>query len=199
MFGIKTKLNRIKYRKLNTHNFTQIKRCTDIERIKVGRGTYGYIDVLTYGNTKSNLYIGNYCSIADKCIFMLGGEHRYDGISTYPFKAKYMNQRESETKGDIKIEDDVWIGYGCTILSGVKIGQGAIIGAQSIVTKDIPPYAIYAGNKIVKYRFSSKIIEKLLKIDFSKLDEKKIKENIKYFYEPITEDNLEEILEKINL
>ncbi len=199
MFGIKTRLNRIRYRKLNRHNFTQIKRDTDIKKIKVGKGTYGNIDVLTYGNTKSNLYIGNYCSIADKCIFMLGGEHRYNIISTYPFKAKYMKQRESETKGDIIIEDDVWIGYGCTILSGVKIGQGAVIGTRSVVAKDIPPYAIYAGNKIIKYRFSNKVIEKLLKIDFSKINEKCIRENIKCFYETITEDNVERILEKLNL
>ena len=110
-----------------------------------------------------------------------------------------MKQRESETKGDIIIEDDVWIGYGCTILSGVKIGQGAVIGTRSVVAKDIPPYAIYAGNKIIKYRFSNKVIEKLLKIDFSKINEKCIRENIKCFYETITEDNVERILEKLNL
>lgn len=199
MFGIRTKLNGIKYRKMNKHNFTQLRKCTDVSRVKVGKGTYGYLDILTYGNMNSNLYIGNFCSIADKCVFLLGGEHKYNTLSTYPFKAKYTKEREAETKGDIIVGDDVWIGYGCTILSGVKIGQGAIIGAQSVVAKDIPPYAIYAGNKIIKYRFSDDVIKKLSKVDFSKLDEKKIKTNIEYFYKEIKEENVDEIIKKINL
>lgn len=197
MFGIRTKLNAIKYRKMNKHNFTQLRKCTDVSRVKVGKGSYGFLDILTYGNTASNLYIGNFCSIADKCVFLLGGEHKYDTLSTYPFKAKYLKEKESGTKGDIVVEDDVWIGYGCTILSGVKIGQGAIIGAQSVVAKDIPPYAIYVGNKIVRYRFSAEVIKKLMKVDFSKIDEKNIKNNIEYFYKEIKEENVDEVLKNI--
>lgn len=198
MFGIRTKFQRIKYRLNNQHNFTNIKRYVPISNIKVGKGTYGTIDVKLYGGTNSKLYIGNYCSIASECIFLLGGEHGYTTISTFPFKAKYMNQGEAKTKGDIVIEDDVWLGHGCTILSGAKIGQGAIIGARSVVSKDIPPYAIYAGNRIIKYRFSQEIIEKLLKIDFSKINEDVIKNKINILYEEITENNIDDILNSLN-
>lgn len=83
------------------------------------------------------------------------------------------------------------------ILSGVTIGQGAVIGAGSIVAKDIPPYSIYAGNKIIKYRFSEKIKNKLLQIDFDRLDEKNIKENIDLLYTNCSEDNIDEIINKI--
>ena len=78
-------------------------------------------------------------------------------------------------KGNIIIENDVWIGAKSTIMSGVKIGNGAVIGATATVTKDVPPYAIVVGNpgKIVKYRFTEKQIELLLKISWWNWDEEK--------------------------
>lgn len=81
------------------------------------------------------------------------------------------------------IKDDVWIGAQATIMSGVTIGQGAVIGAKALVTKDVPPYAIVGGvpAKVIKYRFEKEIIDELLKIDFSKLDYKVIKEHITLF------------------
>lgn len=197
MFGIKTKLIKIKYRINNRHNYTKIKKCVDISKIDVGKGTYGVIDILLYGGENSKLYVGNYCSIANECVFILGGEHKYNTLSTYPFKARILNESESVTKGDIIVSDDVWIGYGSTILSGVKIGQGAIVGAKSIVTKDIPPYAIYVGNKVIKYRFSEEIIDKLLKIDFCKIDKEDIIKNINLFYLEINEDNIDNLIESI--
>lgn len=194
MFGIKTRLLKRKYRKQNCHNFTTIKNACDINKISVGKGTYGIIDIKTYGGQNCNLLIGNYCSIANDTVFLLGGEHCYDKISTYPFKSKYLKEPESLNKGDIIIKDDVWIGYGSTILSGVTIGQGAIIGAKSTVAKDIPPYAIFAGNKVIKYRFNENIIKELLKINFSKIDEEFIRKNINLLYEKINENNIKEIM-----
>lgn len=90
--------------------------------------------------------------------------------------------------------DDVWIGYGSTILSGVRVGQGAVIGAKSVVAKDIPPYAIYAGTRVIKYRFNEEIIQKLLKIDFAKLDYKAINNNIENLYLKCNNDNIDEII-----
>lgn len=197
MFGIKTKILKIKYRKKNKHNFTIIKNGCDISKISVGNGTYGEIDIKTYGGQNSNLKIGNFCSIANDTVFLLGGEHDYNKISTYPFKSKFFKEPESKNKGDIIISDDVWIGYGSTILSGVTIGQGAIIGAKSIVTKDVPPYAIWAGNKVIKYRFEKNIIKELLGIDFSKINLEFIKDNIDILYENINEENVRDIVEKI--
>ena len=196
---LKTYVKRIIYRKKNKDNFTEIKRNIDINNVNVGKGTYGTLDILTYKGKNSKLYIGNYCSIANDVVFLMGGEHQYKNLLTYPIKAKYLNTCEAQTKGDIIIKDDVWIGYGSTVLSGVTIGQGAIIGAKSVVSKDIPPYAIYAGGKIIKYRFSESIIKELLKLDFSKLNEDFIKDNMNILYREITEKNVDEIVKKINL
>lgn len=198
MLGIKTRLIKRKFRKQNKHNFTNIKNCVDISKIKVGKGTYGTIDAKIYRKDSCNLFIGNYCSIAENVIFLLGGEHDYKNISTYPFKAKFFNQPESKDNGDIVVQDDVWIGYGCTILSGVTIGQGAVIGAGSIVAKNIPPYAIFCGNKVIKYRFSEEIRERLLKIDFSKIDDNFIKNNYELLYTKVSENTINEIINKLN-
>jgi serine acetyltransferase len=80
-------------------------------------------------------------------------------------------------KGDIIVENDVWIGAKSTIMSGVKISNGAIVAANSVVTKDVPPYSVVAGNpaKIVKYRFTEEQIHELLKISWWDWDEEKIK------------------------
>lgn len=185
------------YRKRNSHNHTQLAHMTIIDNITVGNGTYGTLDVLFYRGENATLKIGHYCSIANNVTFLLGGEHNYKRISTYPFKAKFLNEGEAFHKGNIEIGDDVWIGYGATILSGVTIGQGAVIGAKSIVSKDVPPYAIYTGNKVVKYRFSEEIIEKLLTIDFSNIKKETILEQIQTLYEEVTQENVDKILETI--
>jgi serine acetyltransferase len=93
-------------------------------------------------------------------------------------------------KGDIVIENDVWIGAKSTIMSGVKIGNGAVIGATTTVTKDVPPYAIVVGNpgKIVKYRFTEKQIELLLKISWWDWNEDKIKKEFQNLWSPNIND-----------
>ena len=150
--------------------------------------TYGQINAIVSG-VDSNLTIGRFCSIASNVVFVLQSNHRLDCISTYPFKVKFGKEPcEAITKGHIIIDDDVWIGFRATILSGVHIGQGAVVAAGAVVTKDVPPYAIVGGTpaKIIKYRFPPDIIENLLKIDYSKLDDEFIKTNIENFYQPIT-------------
>ena len=94
---------------------------------------------------------------------------------------------EAISKGDIIVENDVWIGYRATILSGVNIGQGAIIAAGSVVTKDVPPYAIVGGvpAKVIKYRFPPEMIGELLKVDYSQLSEEMVREHIDELYRPL--------------
>lgn len=89
--------------------------------------------------------------------------------------------------------DDVWIGYGAMILSGLTINQGAIIAAGSVVTKNVPAYAIAGGNpaKIIKYRFEDSIIDKLVKIDFSKLDKNLIINNVNDLYRKIEKSTIQ--------
>lgn len=170
---IKNYINNKKWKKINKHNFTSVSNYFDFDKVKVGNNTYGSLYVLTF-NDVNKLNIGNYCSIGPNVSFMLSAEHNHNTLSTYPFKVKILNQKyEALSKGDINIADDVWIGANSTILSGVNISQGAIIGAGSVVTKDIPAYAIACGNpaKVIKYRFNKKIIDILKEIDFSLIDD----------------------------
>lgn len=169
-----------KWRKRNPLNDTYIINAYDINNIEVGNYTYGPLDV-EIGNKDSKLIIGNFCSIADKVKFLLSVEHNIKSISTYPFEAKFNgNLLSSSSKGNIVVDDDAWIGYGAIIMSGVHIGQGAVVAAGSVITKDVPPYAIVGGvpAKVIKYRFSEDMIDELMKIDYSKLNEKMIKEHI---------------------
>ena len=179
------------WRKANAHNFTVLgKNIVDRSKILIGNGTYGEITVYQFDDRCGFLRIGNYCSIAPEVTFLTGGEHSCNTISTYPFKSRLFHTYvDTLTKGDICIDDDVWIGYGATILSGVHIGQGAVIAAEAVVTKDVPPYAIVGGvpAKVIRYRFASEIIAELMKVDYSKLDNAMIEQHMDELYRPLTE------------
>src|SRR4030095_4728392 len=120
-----------------------------------------------WNNTNEKIRIGNFVSIANEVIFMLGGSHNMNFLSTYPFKTKLRNGDNDIpiSKGPIVIEDDVWIGTRSTILSGVTIEKGAVIAACSVVTRNVPPYSIVAGNpaKVIKYRFDDHVREYMIK------------------------------------
>lgn len=181
----KRRIFKKEWRNINSHNNTFPINIFDINIVKVGTKTYGPIEVLSWGAEHEKLIIGNFCSIAKDVKFILGGNHNYKTISTFPFKYKYQGiSSPGLSKGPIIVKDDVWIGYGSTILSGIKIGQGAIIGAMSVVSKDVPPYAIVVGNpaKIVNYRFDEDTINKILSLDiYRKIDDKFIKANLSLF------------------
>ena len=187
------------WRLKNKHNHTHLANTFQSEKISVGIASYGTIDAAFSSMGEERLVIGNFCSIAAGVKFIVSSEHPYKGLSTYPFKAYYLGQKlEAGSKGSIIVKDDVWIGTNALILSGVTIGQGAIVGAGAVVTKDVPPYAIVGGNpaKVIKYRFEPEIIEKLLKFDYSKLTEKKIKTLGTKLYTEITKDNVDELLKE---
>jgi acetyltransferase-like isoleucine patch superfamily enzyme len=188
------------WRKLNPNNSTSVtifdNNIKSLENIKVGNFTYGDIKPFIF-NHDYTLRIGSFCSIAPDVSFVLSGDHHINHLTTFPFYSKVIDGRnEATSKGDIEVADDVWIGVGAIILSGVKIGQGAIIGAGAVVTKDVPAYAIVGGNpaKVIKYRFSEKIIKKLLTLDFSKFNAELIKDNLDNLYKEVTEDNVDELL-----
>ena len=130
-----------------------------LEHIDIGDFSYGKPDVIECGEG-ARVHIGKFCSIAEGVTILLGGNHRTDWISTYPFNVLLPGEYGSikghpATKGDVWIGNDVWIGRGSLILSGVHIGDGAVIGANSVVSKDVPDYAVVAGNpaEIKKSRF----------------------------------------------
>jgi virginiamycin A acetyltransferase len=134
------------------------------------------------------LIIGKFCAIAEGVTFIMNGaNHRMDGITTYPFNI-FGGGWEKVTpaveqlpfKGDTVIDNDVWIGQNVTVMPGVKIGDGAIIGANATVTKDVEPYAIVGGNpaRLIKKRFSDEMIELLLKLQWWNWNEQKIFNNL---------------------
>jgi acetyltransferase-like isoleucine patch superfamily enzyme len=136
---VKRIISRRKWKKANQHNKTVMLNDFDHQFVKVGRGTYGGLYIRNDCN-KSRVIIGNYCSIASGVRFLANCDHPTNQFSTYPFRDLVLNQGgETITKGDIIIDDDVWLGMNAIILSGVHIGQGCIIGAGSVVAHNIPP------------------------------------------------------------
>ena len=177
-------LFRKRWRNTNRFNTTIPLNIFDINSVFIGKHTYGGIAVLNYNNYYK-LTIGNYCSIATDVMFILDADHYTKHISSFPFKVKMLGEQfEGVSKGDIIVDDYVWIGYGATIMSGVHISQGAVIAAGAVVTKDVPPYAIVGGvpAKVIKYRFEPEMIEKLLKVDYSKLTKEMIEDHIDDLY-----------------
>lgn len=136
--------------------------------VSIGRHTYGAPRLRWWGEP-ANLSIGSFCSIAEGVEIFLGGNHRTDWVTTYPFpvmrhwpEARAI-QGHPATRGDVRIGNDVWLGAGCVILSGVTIGDGAVVAARAVVTRDVPAYAIVAGNPatVARMRFSAGQIQAL--------------------------------------
>ncbi len=143
-----------------------------------------------YPINHDKLIIGKFCSIACGTKFLFNGaNHTLKSLSTYPFPIFYEEwdhgiwaDKSWDNKGDIKIGNDVWIGYEAVIMAGVTIGDGAIIATRAVVTKDVPPYTIVGGvpAKIIRKRFSDEVIEELLKQKWWDLPNEEILKRIKY-------------------
>lgn len=174
-----------KWRNSNSNNYTLPINIFPMQCVKVGNFSYGDLKVVTFSE-HCTLKIGRFVSIAGDTTFLLDTEHYFHNVSTYPFQVKVLQTLSSESfgKGDIIVDDDVWIGYGATIMSGVHIGQGAVVAAGAVVTKDVPPYAIVGGvpAKVIKYRFEPEMIKELLKVDYSKLTKEDIEKHIDELY-----------------
>ena len=132
------------------------------------------------------LVIGKFCSIASNVRFIMnGGNHRTDWITNFPFPVFGHGWEKAmptswPNKGDIVIGNDVWIGYGATIMPGVHIGDGAIVATGSVVTSNVEPYAIVGGNpaRQIRKRFPDNDIEELLRISWWNWDIEKITEHL---------------------
>ncbi len=162
--------------------------------------SYGFPTV-HWNNNDSNLIVGKFCSIAQNVNIYLGGNHRTDWVTTYPFGHIHQNifnnfdgNGHPASKGNVIIGNDVWIADNVTILSGVTIGDGAVIANNSHVVKDVPPYSIVGGNpaKLIKYRFSPEQIEKLLEIKWWNWDDEKINK----FTPLLCNSNIDDFIQK---
>jgi len=123
-----------------------------------GYGSYGVPQVHDW-HEGTTLSIGAYCSIAGGVQIFLGGHHRADWVTTFPFPAMLPEAAHiadfGGSHGDVRVGNDVWLCSDCTLLSGVTIGDGAIVAAGSLVTRDVEPYAVVGGNpaRFLKWRF----------------------------------------------
>lgn len=167
----------------NIPSLCYIKNVVKNPRIIIGDYTYYYDEdgadqfekhvTHFYDFIGDKLIIGKFCSIAKGIEFVMNGaNHRMDCVTTYPFyimggdwgNAMAPVKEELPQKGDTVVGNDVWIGQNVTVMPGVHIGDGTIVGANSVVAKDIPPYSIAAGNpcRVIRKRFDDKLIDLLL-------------------------------------
>lgn len=188
-----------RWRKINRQNSTYPKTLFPLSVCKVGRFTYGGINIIAMdeGNI---VQIGNFCSIGPNVIFVLKADHPTNRLSTFPFKVKVLGEKsEATSKGNIILEDDVWVGCNATILSGVHIGQGAVVAAGAVVCEDVPPYAIVGGvpARVIRYRFPDDMVAEMKKIDFKKMSEADVSRLLEVLYTDVNESNFESILGQI--
>lgn len=182
------------------HDFNGEQAAIDFENKNI---LYHFPDMMD-----DQLIIGKFCSIAQGTLFIMnGGNHNYQAISTFPFFwlkedtdsikiDKVVAENQFLIKSPTIIGNDVWIGHDATILRGVTIGNGAIIAAKTVVTSNVPPYAIVGGNpsKIIKYRFDQEIVQILEASQWWNWPIEKIKEKIDFFEKIANSENLKQFL-----
>ena len=184
-------------------DYVRINRRNQIDDVEIAARSF------TGANTKiSHAKIGKFTSISWNVSFGGGARHSYGKLSMHPFyqlkQFGLVEESEKISFPQTVIGNDVWIGMGAMIKAGVSIGDGAVIGAGSIVTKDIPPYAIVYGNPAIihKYRFDKKTIEKLQLWKWWDWPECILRDNIKLFQEELDErmiDRIQKIYEEVEL
>lgn len=147
------------------------------DKVIVGEHTYGKPKIFMHCQDNV-LRIGKFCSIAAEVTFLMSGMHHHECVSTYPWYNPFPGFRRwdptgidedmwcDRPSGDTVVGNDVWLGYGAFIMPGVHIGDGAIIGSRTVVSKDVPPYAIAVGSpmRIVRLRFTEEQVAALQEI-----------------------------------
>jgi virginiamycin A acetyltransferase len=144
--------------------------------------------------------VGNFCSIA-RGTGIQENNHNLKSITTYFIKFRIFNEpygSDVVSKGPINIGHDVWIGTQCVILSGVTIGNGAVVAANSVVIEDVPPYAIVGGSpaRVLSYRFSEDIISRLQQLEWWNWPTEKIIDHYDLFHQNLTLEMLNKIIER---
>ena len=173
--------------------------------MSIGKHTYGFnnIRTLSWGEG-SSLSIGAFCSLAENITIYLGGNHRIDWVTTYPFGHihndlfdKYDGSGHPRSNGDVIIGNDIWIASNVTIMSGVKIGDGAVIASNSHIVKNVDPYTVVGGNpgELIKKRFSDEDIERLLRLKWWDMEDDIINE----ISPLLCSSNLEELFKMFNV
>lgn len=172
-FGLRSSIN-----SASVEEYVEVALLTgNLKSLSIGRCTYVCKDIQVIG-LNGILNIGRYCSIAGKLALVIGnGFHRYKRMSTYPFPQRPPFLKSSDAKilfsdkecfpiTELCIGNDVWIGEDVFITKNIKVGNGAVIAAKSVVTRDVPGFAIVAGNpaEIKAYRYSEEVIDMIEKL-----------------------------------
>ena len=176
--------------------------------ISIGRFTYGFENLsVRQWNEGASLQIGSFCSISSNVTIFLGGHHRTDWITTFPFGHIFEDELGGKnieghpaTKGDVLIGNDVWIASGVTILSGVTVGDGAVLSANATVIKDVKPYEIVGGNpaKSLKMRFDDELVNLLLTLKWWDFPLDKIKLITNQLSSQPTKNDLIKLIKSVN-
>lgn len=156
---------------------------------EIGEESYGGLHAFDWsgiskGQKSDALKIGAYCSFGFEVKFLLGGEHNIDWVTTFPFNARWPEAEKftghPKTNGPIIVGNDVWIGAEAMILSGVTIGDGAVIGARSVVVSNVPAYSVSAGHpcRHLRWRFSEWQRERLLELKWWDWPREKIERSL---------------------
>jgi acetyltransferase-like isoleucine patch superfamily enzyme len=159
-------------------------------RLSIGLNTYGVGEhtVLLFRDD-DRVEIGKYCSIAYGVTIVASGEHNYRAVANYPFYARFIGDgnRDTYSNGPVRIGNDVWIGAKAIILSGVAVGDGAVIAAGAVVVADVLPYSIVGGvpARVIKYRFRPEVIQRLLEIRWWDWEPEFVRKNIELFYSDV--------------
>jgi chloramphenicol O-acetyltransferase type B len=161
-----------------------------VENVTWGRHTYGIKRSSIFGlNDSVTIKIGSFCSIGKEVLFLARASHPLHTASTFPMRSFGRKDDELTSKGPTIVGHDVWIGQRAIVMSGVTIGDGAVVGAGAIVTKDVAPYAIVGGNpaRLIRYRFNSNIMAELQGIRWWDWPDEFIEQNVEDFDLPIEE------------
>lgn len=197
---IQSKLMEYRYKKqhLKIGYMSKIEKCTFgryntiYDNVLLDSCNLGDFTYIASGTRITKVIMGKYCSIGPDCKIGLGKHPSKDFVSTHPIffsvlkqaQITFADQNYFEEFAEIKIGNDVWIGANAIVLDGIKIGDGVIIAAGSVVTKDVPAYAIVGGipAKIIRYRFEKSEIDKLLEMKWWDTEMESLKNNYKKFH-----------------
>lgn len=178
------------WRRRNAHNATVLCEPFPLDIVTVGRGSYGELHVMSHFLETERLVIGDYVSIAPDVHILLGGNHQTRTLFTYPIRSRVIGghcAEDARTRGTVTIGDEVWIGYGATILSGVTVGRGAVVAAKAVVTRDVPPFAVVGGNpaRIIRYRLPQETVALLDGLRLADIPEQQWGSLLEDLYTPV--------------
>jgi hypothetical protein len=177
-------------------DLSNLRRLERQGRVIRGVGTYGVPTVWTFPYEDAKLIVGKYSAVAGT--HLLGGQHAVRHVASYPLRIHLGMEGAGKDgnpakRGDIVIGSDVWVAFGSYVLSGVTIGDGAVVAAGSVISKDVPPYAIVGGNpaELIRYRHTEEQIAALLEIKWWDWPLEEIREAVPYLASPDIEAFIE--------